>query len=95
MIYIVKTIKIIYIVKNAQNEIKEKFSIFFCPQILTILLTDLDNCIFNLEDELDLKQYVENNNEKNEGIYKLISILCQFKNDSKFRTYFINIFDTS
>ena len=76
--------------------IKEKFSIFSCPKILTILLTDFENCNFSLEDELDLKQYVDNNSDqKNESVYRLISILYQFKHNNKYRTYFINIYDGS
>ena len=79
--------------KCLKKEIKQKFSIFICPKILTILLKDFDNYNYIIEDEIDLKQYAINYIPKSEGIYKLISILCYFKNSNKYITYFLNIYN--
>ena len=42
---------------------------------------------------MHLKQYVNNYILVSEGIYKLISILCQFKHNYKYITYFVNIYN--
>lgn len=75
------------------NSLKVKISIYFSPKILTIVLSDFDNYDFILENELDLNPYVNNFPENNEGVYYLISILCRNRNNNKFSTYFINIFN--
>ena len=76
-----------------QNTAKVKFYIYKCPKILTIILSDFDNYDFNIENKLDLKNYANYFPDNSEGIYNLISILCQNKNNNKYSTYFINIFN--
>ena len=65
-------------------------SIFLLPNILTIILSNNNNCNFIIEDELDLKQYI--NNRYNSSYY-LISILCQISYNKQFIIYCINPYD--
>ena len=62
-------------------------SIFLLPYILTIILSNNDNYNFIIDDELDLKQYI--NNRYNSSYY-LISILCQISYNKQFIIYCIN-----
>jgi hypothetical protein len=63
-------------------------SIFSLSSILTIILSENNNYNFIIEDELDLKQYLEKN--KNNCEYLLVSVLCQICYNKKFRIYCIN-----
>ena len=63
-------------------------SIFSLSSILTIILSENNNYNFIIEDELDLKQYLEKN--KNNCKYLLVSVLCQICYNKKFRIYCIN-----
>ena len=72
---------------------KVKLSICIFPKILTIILSNFDNYDFIIENKLDLKNYANNFPNSNEGIYNLISILCRNKNNNKYSTYYINIFN--
>ena len=74
---------------NSRTVKEERTSIFFLPNIITIVLTDNnDNDYFILEDEIDLKNYVINvtGNEK----YNLISMLCIINYNGKFINYCFN-----
>ena len=74
---------------NGITDKKQTSSIFALPNILTLILTDNnDNDFFMLEDEIDLKNYVLNQNE--EKSYNLISILCRISYNGKFIIYCIN-----
>ena len=72
---------------------KAKFSIYFSPKILTIVLSEFEGYDFVLENKLDLKTYANDYPENSEGVYNLISILCRNRNNNKFSTYFINIYN--
>ena len=54
------------------------FSLYSLPNILTIILSNNENCIFNIQDEIDLSKYSPQSSGKKK--YLLISILCQIKN---------------
>ena len=68
----------------------EIFNIYSLPSILTIELSNNENCNFILQDELDLQNCTVYYPEKSEGIYKLISILCQISYNEKFICYCFN-----
>jgi hypothetical protein len=66
-------------------------SIFSFPLILTIVLSQTDNCNFVLHHEINLAPYTNNfSKDKNNGSYILTSILCQMSYNKKFINY---IFD--
>jgi len=60
------------------NYKSQLFSLYSLPNILTIILSNNKNCIFKIEDEIDLSKYSSQSSGKNK--YLLISILCQNKN---------------
>ena len=62
--------------------------IYSLPNILTIILSNYEDCNFIIKDELDLKDYTINCVK--EPIYYLISILCQISYSEKFIIYCIN-----
>ena len=64
---------------NCFNYKSQISSLFSFPYILTIILSNNENCIFKLQDEIDLKKYVPHI-KGNEMKYLLVSILCQNKN---------------
>ena len=72
---------------SASTNKEERSSIYVLPNIITIVLTDLDDC-FMFEDEIHLQNYAlkKTGNES----YKLISILCQITYNGKFINYCIN-----
>jgi len=62
--------------------------IYMLPNILSIVLSNNDNFNFVLHDELDLKQYSKH--WEKDGIYSIISILCQTIYNKKYICYCIN-----
>ena len=62
-------------------------SIYSLPDILTIVLSNYEDCNFIINNELDLSQYVMNNEKK---IYYIIGILCQISYNGQFICYCIN-----
>ena len=77
---------------NCLNTQKYIFnSILILPDVLTIILSNNNYYNFSIEDELNLKKYL--NNEKidtGDNVYLLISILCQFSYNKKFIIYCVN-----
>ena len=70
---------------------KEKTHLIFSfPLILTIVLSQTDNCNFVLHHEINLASYTNKFSEYNNGSYILTSILCQMSYNKKFINY---IFD--
>jgi hypothetical protein len=63
-------------------------NIYSLPNILSIVLSNNENYNFIVNDELDLKQY--SNNNKESSLYSLISILCQTIYNKKYICYCIN-----
>ena len=63
------------------------FSLYSLPYILTIILSNNENCTFKIQDEIDLSKYSPQS--QGEKKYLLISILCQNKNKD-FILYNIN-----
>ena len=66
-------------------------SIFSFPLILTIVLSQTDNCNFVLHHEINLAPYTNNfSKDKNNGSYVLTSILCQMSYNKQFINYIFN-----
>lgn len=69
------------------NNKSQTFSIFSFPNILTIVLYNNENCIFDLKDTININKYTKNPKESD---YFLISILCQHNYTRKFILYCYN-----
>ena len=75
--------------KNCNQTLyNNEYNIFKINEILTIILYNNENNNIILQDELDLKQY--SNNYYGDGIYNLISVLCQISYNQKFICYCVN-----
>jgi len=70
------------------NGKREITSIISAPNILTIILSNNENYNFALQEELDLKKYSHCYPE--DGVYLLMSVLCQLSYNGKFIIYCIN-----
>jgi hypothetical protein len=65
--------------------------IYDAPKILSLILSNnVENCNLNLRDELNLDKYINNLNNSDNKIYKLISVLCQIRESGKYICYSIN-----
>ena len=63
-------------------------NIYMLPKILSIILSNNQNFNFVLNDELDLKKYSKN--YEGDGVYSIVSILCQKIYNKKYICYCIN-----
>ena len=80
-----KTCKLCF--SNTANQL---ISLFSLPNVLTVILSNSQNYNFILQNEINLKQF--SNNAPEEGIYLLMSVLCQinYNNNNKFICYCFN-----
>ena len=80
-----KTCKLCF--SNVANQF---ISLFSLPNVLTIIWSNSQNYNFILQNAINLKQF--SNNAPEEGIYLLMSVLCQinYNNNNKFICYCFN-----
>lgn len=66
------------------------YNIYSLPNILSLEFSNNEKCNFILQDELNLQKCTQFYPDKSNGIYKLISIICQISYNMKFICYCFN-----